>query len=66
MTTVGVLAPGAFQKPKSLGQIAYEAYFENSGGLSLVSCQPLPTWNEQRQQIRDAWEAAAAAVKSKT
>ena len=41
------------------GQIAYEAYFKFSGGVSLVSGAPLPTWGEQDARIREAWNVAA-------
>lgn len=41
------------------GQIAYDAYFRFSNGKSLISGAPLPTWNEQDQKIREAWNYAA-------
>ncbi len=44
------------------GQIAYEAYYAFSGGKSLISGAPLPTWSEQAQAVRDAWEVAGYAV----
>ncbi len=47
---------------KSLGQIAYEAYWEHSLGKSLISGADLPIWEEQRAAVRVAWEAAAEAV----
>lgn len=47
---------------KSLGQIAYEAYFEHSKGKSLISGAPLPTFAAQAEEVRAAWEAAAVAV----
>lgn len=47
---------------KSLGQIAYEAYMRHSDGKSLISGQNLPMWHAQRQDVQDAWEAAAVAV----
>jgi len=46
----------------SLGQVAYEAYLEASGGRSLVSGAALPTWNEQAKEIREAWEHVADTV----
>jgi hypothetical protein len=49
---------------KSLGQVAYEAYCEKAGWKSLVTGAPLPTWSQQRPEISQAWEAAAAAVKA--
>lgn len=48
--------------PTGYGQVAYRGYFEASGGASLISGQPLPQWHEQSQAIREAWDAAAAAV----
>ena len=47
---------------KSYGQIAYEAYFEKSGGKSLISGQSLPGWDDQAPAIQEAWEAAAQAI----
>lgn len=44
------------------GQIAYEAYFQFSNGKSLVSGAPLPTWGEQAEKIRVAWNVAAQAA----
>jgi len=47
---------------KSLGQIAYEAYVAHSHGKSLISGQGLPDWEGQREDVQEAWEAAARAV----
>jgi hypothetical protein len=47
---------------KSLGQIAYEAYFEFSKGRSLISGMPLPPFDAQAESVKGAWEAAADAV----
>ncbi len=47
---------------KSLGQVAYEAYFDYSDGKSLISGAALPVWDVQKSEIQQAWEAAAAAV----
>ena len=46
----------------SLGQIAYEAYCKQTGGRSAVTGAPLPTWDQQSDAIKAAWEAAAQAV----
>lgn len=46
----------------SLGQVAYEAYLEASGGRSLVSGTQLPTWERQAEVIRKAWEHVADTV----
>lgn len=47
---------------KTPGQIAYEAYYKESDGKSLISGEPLPLWDALRGNIRDAWNAAALAV----
>ena len=44
------------------GKIAYDAYFKYSGGKSLVSGAPLPKYEEQADEIKSAWDAAANAV----
>lgn len=53
---------GKTLKAKTLGQAAYEGYFKKSGGRSLATLQTLPTWEETSEEIREAWEASAAAV----
>lgn len=47
---------------QSLGMVAYEAYFAQSGGKSLVSGTSLPSWDGLNEKIKQAWEAAAQAV----
>jgi len=47
---------------KTPGQIAYEGYYEYSGGKSLVSGATIPHWPDMPKAIREAWEAAAMAV----
>jgi hypothetical protein len=47
---------------KELGQVAYEAYVESTGGRSAVTGQPLPAWGDQQAPILQAWRAAAQAV----
>lgn len=49
-------------KMQSLGMVAYEAYFAQSGGKSLVSGTSLPSWDGLNEKIKQAWEAAAQAV----
>lgn len=47
------------------GQIAYEAYCEAVGGVSAISGDPLPSWDDQcanQPLIANAWRAAALAV----
>lgn len=49
---------------KTLGQIAYEGYCERADGVSLVSGEQLPGWDDLSPVIAGAWEAAAEAVVS--
>lgn len=44
------------------GRAAYEAYCSCVGGVSAISGEPLPTWDEQRSDIRQAWRVAADAA----
>jgi hypothetical protein len=46
----------------TLGQVAYEAYFNYTSGKSLVSGAKLPTWDELSPAIAAAWEAAGIAT----
>jgi hypothetical protein len=45
-----------------LGRVAYEGYFRASDGKSLVSGAALPTWDDSRAEIQQAWRAGAVAV----
>jgi hypothetical protein len=47
---------------KTLGVVAYEAYCQSSGGVSLISGAKLPEWSVLSVEIQKAWEAAAKAV----
>lgn len=47
---------------KTSGQVAYEAYYQSSYGVSLITGVPLPKWENQRLEIQLAWEACAEAV----
>ncbi len=47
---------------RDLGQAAYEGYFDECGGKSLISGAPLPTWDKQDPKIQKAWYAAAMNV----
>lgn len=47
---------------KSMGHVAYDGYRNHTGGVSLISGQPIPEWNELKPEIKAAWEAAADAV----
>ena len=40
------------------GRVAYDAYRDAAGGRSLVTGDPLPSFDELPAQIRAAWEAA--------
>lgn len=44
------------------GEVAYRAYCKFSNGKSLVTREQLPTWDQLSNIIREAWDAAAAAV----
>lgn len=46
----------------SLGQVNYEAYRADSQGRSLVTGQPIPTFEKLQPAIQHAWEVAAEAV----
>ena len=52
----------AFFGVASPGEAAYRGYFAKCEGKSLVSGAPLPLWNDQALEIREAWESAAEAV----
>lgn len=47
---------------KTYGQVAYEGYLNFTGDKSLITGQPLPTWEENSSELKAAWEAAAGAV----
>lgn len=47
----------------SLGEVAYGGYLAACGGKSLVSDQPLPSWEGVTEEIAAAWTAAAEAVR---
>lgn len=55
-----ILAEGG--NPLGTGKVAYEAYYDFSNGKSLVSSQPLPTWDHQDAKICKAWAAVELAV----
>lgn len=46
------------------GRWAYEAYCATTHWRSAVTGEPLPPWDEQREDIRAAWRAAAEAVRA--
>lgn len=47
----------------NLGRVAYEGYFKQCGGKSLISGAPLPKWEDQSLAIREAWAYAAECVR---
>lgn len=47
---------------QSFGMIAYEAYCQSTGGVSLISGAQLPPWDGLHSAIKQGWEAAAQAV----
>lgn len=44
-------------------QVAYEAYRNHTGGISLASGQPIPEWSQLRPEIQAAWKASADALR---
>jgi hypothetical protein len=48
---------------KTVGQSNYEGYRRESGGKSLVSGAEIPEWGELPEEIQEAWEAGANAVR---
>ncbi len=47
-----------------LARIAYDAYKEETGGVSLISGERLPDFDSLKMSIQDAWWQAAEAVKN--
>jgi hypothetical protein len=47
---------------KSYGQIGYEAYCAHTKGKSLITGSKLPEWDALMPHIREAWDAAGAAI----
>ncbi len=50
---------------KSYGQTAYDAYYKFSVGNTPIPVAPsgsLPAWEDQSQELRDAWCKAGEAV----
>ena len=46
---------------KTLGQIAYESYRNAQNGKA-YNGQPIPDWKDVRDDIKQAWNRAAATV----
>lgn len=51
-----------FAADAEVGQIAYDSYVAQAGGVSLVTGAPLPTWDDLTDAIRAGWCAAAGSV----
>lgn len=47
---------------QDLGAIGYTAYRAQTGGVSLVSGQPIPEWGALPDAIREAWQAAGVQI----
>ena len=45
-----------------LGRIAYEGYRTQTGGVSLISGQSLPPWEDLSAALQIAWISAAQNV----
>lgn len=52
------------QEDLQAGRIAYAGYCATSGGKSLVTGAPLPSFDDQRESIKLAWVNAARAVRN--
>jgi hypothetical protein len=46
---------------KSIGQLAFEAYSEQMGGVTYDN-KPIPTWDQVSKSVRDGWHKAAQRV----
>jgi hypothetical protein len=53
-------------EPISLGQLAYEAYVQHSGGKSLVTGDLLPSWEELSPDVKAAWQYTGDTLKNET
>lgn len=48
--------------PANLGRIAYEAYRDSTGGVSLVNGDQLPQWEDLTDGVKSGWKCAGLAV----
>lgn len=55
------LSPYGINREK-IGHIAYESYYESTGGRSLATGQRLPGWESLGPDAREAWMAVATEV----
>jgi len=54
------------QVDEDLGRTAYEAYLTATGGVSLVSGESLPSWDNNADQFKTAWVTVGQAVRAYT
>lgn len=47
-----------------LAQTLYEAYSEAAGGVSLVSGDTLPAWDDLAVEVAEAWRAVASTAEA--
>ena len=47
-----------------LGRVAYEAYGESVGWMTFSGTK-MPSWEEQNDRLKQAWNSAAAAVEAR-
>lgn len=57
----GPLVYAEVKMVQGLGKVAYEAYGE-SVDWTTFSGQKMPTWDEQNDRLKQAWNSAAEAV----
>lgn len=50
------------EESRSLGQIAFDAYTESKRGTTFDG-RPIPAWQDLGDEVRNAWSAAAQAVR---
>lgn len=50
--------------PDDLGRVAYEAYGESVGWITF-SGQKMPSWADQNDRLKQAWNSAARAVEQR-
>ncbi len=60
--TVAIPMPKPVPERRTLGQVAYDAYVESAGGVSLVSGAKLPAFPILDARTQEAWQKAAAAA----
>ena len=48
--------------PMREAEVAYEAYRQHAGGVSLISGAPIPPFEDLDPRVKAAWAAAASSV----